>query len=390
MVEIYTPPGAAPAPWKAISAAGEVPTKPTAEEYASIIQGWLSDCDENHRICQTEWKGPNGEKELLPRRVLDGSPMPLLGKGITVDDNPRNDQRPYARNTFQSIAKDVPGCRRNYEPRTAQSSLMADIYGRCYLNIATTRASNGHKGCLGSRSTVTDTLKWADEFAREVGDSDDDETGSKHQMISKIRKCKVKSYKIPGLEQDEHFFIPHCKESRGIGGLFFDDLNEGPHLRLPNAEAKRPQSPSEIFSFIKELGHSFVPSYLPILELRHAQPYTPHERRWQLIRRGRYVEFNLVYDRGTKFVLMTPGARIESILMSLPETARWEYMSELGADPGNRGGKVGCGAARAKKLGVSQEYLEYDANTCIEFMRIIQTKQGQKGESTHEPVCRER
>jgi len=141
---------------------------------------------------------------------------------------------------------------------------------------------------------------------------------------------------------DQYFFIPHRGESRGIGGLFFDDLNEGPHLRLPTpaSEMKRPVTPDEIFAFVRELGNAFVPSYLPILQLRHSTPYTPHQRRWQLIRRGRYVEFNLVYDRGTKFGLMTPGARIESILMSLPETARWEYMSELGSDEGTEEGKL--------------------------------------------------
>ncbi|KIM44760.1 hypothetical protein M413DRAFT_442718 [Hebeloma cylindrosporum] len=141
---------------------------------------------------------------------------------------------------------------------------------------------------------------------------------------------------------DQYFFIPHRGESRGIGGLFFDDLNEGPHLRLPTpaSEMKRPVTPDEIFAFVKDLGNAFVPSYLPILQLRYSTPSTPHQRRWQLIRRGRYVEFNLVYDRGTKFGLMTPGARIESILMSLPETARWEYMSELGSDEGTEEGKL--------------------------------------------------
>ncbi len=130
---------------------------------------------------------------------------------------------------------------------------------------------------------------------------------------------------------DEYFFLPHRLETRGVGGMFFDDLNEGPHLRLPDSDSRlsRPRSPAEIFAFVMSLGNAFVPSYLPILEKRHAMPYTPHQRRWQLLRRGRYVEFNLVYDRGTKFGLMTPGARIESILMSLPETARWEYMTEM-------------------------------------------------------------
>jgi len=130
---------------------------------------------------------------------------------------------------------------------------------------------------------------------------------------------------------DEYFFLPHRLETRGVGGMFFDDLNEGPHLRLPDSDSgsRRPRTPAEIFAFVTSLGNAIIPSYLPILEKRHAMPYTPHQRRWQLLRRGRYVEFNLVYDRGTKFGLMTPGARIESILMSLPETARWEYMTEM-------------------------------------------------------------
>jgi coproporphyrinogen III oxidase len=140
---------------------------------------------------------------------------------------------------------------------------------------------------------------------------------------------------------DEYFFIPHRGESRGIGGLFFDDLNSGPHLRLPSSESdvQRPKTPAEIFAFFRDLGNAFIPSYIPILQIRYSMPSTSHERRWQLVRRGRYVEFNLVYDRGTKFGLNTPGARIESILMSLPETARWEYMSELGAE-GTEEGKL--------------------------------------------------
>ena len=148
---------------------------------------------------------------------------------------------------------------------------------------------------------------------------------------------------------DEYFFIPHRGEARGIGGIFFDDLSNGLHKRLEGSvksvegEQKiltRPNSPSSIFSFIQSCGDAFVPSYLPILLRRKDTPYTAHERRWQLLRRGRYVEFNLVYDRGTKFGLMTPGARVESILMSLPETARWEYMSELGTEETSEEGKI--------------------------------------------------
>lgn len=139
---------------------------------------------------------------------------------------------------------------------------------------------------------------------------------------------------------DEYFFISHRNESRGIGGIFFDDLTDEPHKRLPGVDEPRPRTPEEIFAFIKSTGNAFVPSYLPILERRAHLPYTEQERRWQLIRRGRYVEFNLVYDRGTKFGLQTPGARIESILMSLPETARWEYMSEMGSDENTEEGRL--------------------------------------------------
>jgi coproporphyrinogen III oxidase len=129
---------------------------------------------------------------------------------------------------------------------------------------------------------------------------------------------------------DEYFFIPHRRETRGIGGIFFDDLNDHDHKRLvDNDTAPRPRSPAAIFALVKSLGDAFLPSYLPILQRRMSMPSDEHKRRWQLLRRGRYVEFNLVYDRGTKFGLNTPGARIESILMSLPETARWEYMSDV-------------------------------------------------------------
>ena len=124
----------------------------------------------------------------------------------------------------------------------------------------------------------------------------------------------------------------------------FDDLNESPHARLPlpasdspTGPTRRPTTQQEIFALIRDLGDSFIPSYLPVLFSRRAVPYIPHERRLQLIRRGRYVEFNLVYGRGTKFGLITPGARIESILVSLPESVRWESIPELGVEATEEG-----------------------------------------------------
>ena len=121
---------------------------------------------------------------------------------------------------------------------------------------------------------------------------------------------------------DNYFRIPHRNESRGLGGIFFDDLDAS---TCP--AAKNPQE--ELFQFVVSGLESFLPSYLPIVKRRKDMPYLPQHKEWQQIRRGRYVEFNLVNDRGTSFGLRTPGARVESILMSLPLTARWEYMEPV-------------------------------------------------------------
>ncbi|XP_038128180.1 oxygen-dependent coproporphyrinogen-III oxidase, mitochondrial [Cyprinodon tularosa] len=111
---------------------------------------------------------------------------------------------------------------------------------------------------------------------------------------------------------DKYFYVRHRGETRGIGGIFFDDLDS------PNQE--------EAFNFVKSCARTVVPCYLPIVKKHLNDSFTQDEKDWQQVRRGRYVEFNLVYDRGVKFGLATPGSRIESILMSLPLTARWEYM----------------------------------------------------------------
>ncbi|XP_061739053.1 oxygen-dependent coproporphyrinogen-III oxidase, mitochondrial [Nerophis ophidion] len=113
---------------------------------------------------------------------------------------------------------------------------------------------------------------------------------------------------------DRYFYIRHRGETRGIGGIFFDDLD------APDQETA--------FSFVKSCAGTVVPCFLPIVHKHLRQPFSEQEKAWQQVRRGRYVEFNLVYDRGVKFGLATPGSRIESILMSLPLTARWEYMHE--------------------------------------------------------------
>ncbi|EMD38433.1 hypothetical protein CERSUDRAFT_93968 [Gelatoporia subvermispora B] len=134
---------------------------------------------------------------------------------------------------------------------------------------------------------------------------------------------------------DEYFYIPHREEARGLGGIFFRDLSDASHSRLDtthDVQTHRPRSQSEVLEFVKALGDAFLPSYLPILGRRMQMPSDERARRWQLLRRGRYVEFNLVCDDGTKFGLTTAGVRVESVLVGLPEMARWEYMNELDLD----------------------------------------------------------
>jgi len=115
---------------------------------------------------------------------------------------------------------------------------------------------------------------------------------------------------------DDYFFLKHRNETRGVGGLFFDDL-EG------NFEQN--------FAYLRAVGDGFLDAYLPIVERRKHMPYGEPERQFQLYRRGRYVEFNLLYDRGTRFGLQS-GGRSESILMSLPPLARWHYDWQPAAD----------------------------------------------------------
>ena len=108
----------------------------------------------------------------------------------------------------------------------------------------------------------------------------------------------------------EYFYLKHRKEPRGIGGLFFDDLNEWDFATS--------------FAFMRAVGDSYIPAYRPIVQRRKDIPYDERERQFQLYRRGRFVEFNLVFDRGTLFGLQSDG-RTEAILMSLPPLVRWEY-----------------------------------------------------------------
>ncbi|XP_063729185.1 oxygen-dependent coproporphyrinogen-III oxidase-like [Symsagittifera roscoffensis] len=137
-----------------------------------------------------------------------------------------------------------------------------------------------------------------------------------HQMLKgALKKHGSDLYRRFKQWCDTYFYLPHRGETRGVGGIFFDDMN------LSDAD--------ETFALIKDCADATIKSYIPMVDKHKNAGYGLAERNWQLLRRGRYVEFNLIYDRGTQFGLRTPDARIESILMSLPGTAKWEYMHEV-------------------------------------------------------------
>ncbi|MEE9373210.1 MAG: oxygen-dependent coproporphyrinogen oxidase [Saprospiraceae bacterium] len=141
-----------------------------------------------------------------------------------------------------------------------------------------------------------------------------------HHLKSKCDRFSDQAYQEYKKWADDYFFLPHRNQTRGIGGIFFDKLG-----------GREGRDKTDIWKFVKDIGSSFIPVYSHLFKLNYLKKYTPEEEKWQKIRRGRYVEFNLIYDRGTKFGLETSG-RIESILMSLPPEANWEYNHQTKPD----------------------------------------------------------
>jgi len=245
----------------------------------------------------------------LPYNPESGQSLPFFAAGISLVIHPRNPHCPtvHANYRYFEITEPVEGAS---EEKEAKGKVLTWWFGGgCDL----TPSYLVEEDCVHFHSTIKKAC----------------DTHSVHLYPALKAWC------------DEYFFIPHRKETRGVGGIFFDDLSPSPHKRFSEeGNSTKPKTAEEIFAFVKSCGDSMVESYVPILERRKSTPWNEKQRRWQLLRRGRYVEFNLVYDRGTKFGLQTPGARIESILMSLPEVARWEYMSDMGEDEGSEEGKL--------------------------------------------------
>jgi coproporphyrinogen III oxidase len=161
---------------------------------------------------------------------------------------------------------------------------------------------------------------------------------AKHLHVTLKEACdRHNPHYYPVFKQwcDDYFYLKHRGETRGVGGIFFDyqdgqdvlykNSNDSTTAQVMSDEAgDQPRTWEEIFAFVNSCGNAFLPAYTPIANRRRHMEFGDREKQWQLYRRGRYVEFNLVYDRGTIFGLQTNG-RTESILMSLPPLVRWDY-----------------------------------------------------------------
>jgi coproporphyrinogen III oxidase len=207
------------------------------------------------------------------------------------------------------FAKQLPGEGRHF--RASGVSLV--LHPRSPM-IPTTHANfrcleKGDRLWFGGGADLTPYYLWRDDavhFHRTLA-----EVCDRHRPIGDYERFKTWC--------DDYFFLPHRSETRGVGGLFFD------YLGAPDFDAEA------VFAFVGAAGAAFTSAYVPIVERRRAEPWGEAERTWQLQRRGRYVEFNLIFDRGTTFGLKT-GGRTESILMSLPPLVRWDYQVEPAPD----------------------------------------------------------
>eukprot|EP00039_Didymoeca_costata_P027316 m.18198 g.18198 ORF g.18198 m.18198 type:complete len:372 (+) comp6234_c0_seq1:145-1260(+) len=249
---------------------------------------------------------PNGEGGGITTVLSDSAVFEKAGVNVSVL---RGDLRPELAKQMSSRGKELgPGPHRFFA--SGISSVLHPRNPKCptmhfnYRYFEVTAADGKVCSWFGGGADLTPSYLYEEDaihFHQTLKDGCD-----------KFDSSFYKQFKVAC---DEYFVIKHRNECRGIGGIFFDDL-------VIN------NSRQATFEFISHMAKLVLPTYVPIVLRRKDLPYTMDQRNWQLLRRGRYVEFNLVYDRGTKFGLATKQARIESIFISMPLHARWEYRHE--------------------------------------------------------------
>ena len=251
------------------------------------ICGALEQLDGSGRFREDEWERPGG----------GGGRSRILEEGAVFEKAGVNVSAVYGE-LSEAFASRMPG-----EGRAFFAAGISLVFHPRSPLIPTTHANlryleHGPKAWFGGGADLTPYYLFDEDaahFHRTLKDACDRHGADRYPRFKKW--C------------DEYFWLRHRGEARGVGGVFFDNLEGDLEREL---------------RFVQDLGRALLPAYLPIAERRRGLPYSPEERGWQEIRRGRYVEFNLVYDRGTTFGLETQG-RVESILMSLPPRVRWVY-----------------------------------------------------------------
>ncbi|HLU67591.1 MAG TPA: oxygen-dependent coproporphyrinogen oxidase [Kofleriaceae bacterium] len=264
-----------------------------ADLYANLqgrICAALEELDGEGRFSEDRWQRPGGGGGLS--RVMNGG---RLFEKAGVNWSLVEGELPA------DFARQLPG-----EGTAFRATGVSLVIHPLSPMVPTTHANvrcleKGERTWFGGGADLTPYYLWREDaahFHRELAAACD-----RHGAVADYRRFKTWC--------DEYFHLPHRGERRGVGGIFFDYLEGDGDLE-------------EVLAFAGDVGAAFLDAYLPIVRRRADEPWGDAERRWQLVRRGRYVEFNLVYDRGTVFGLKT-GGRTESILMSLPPLARWDY-----------------------------------------------------------------
>ncbi|MFN8355345.1 MAG: oxygen-dependent coproporphyrinogen oxidase [Spirosomataceae bacterium] len=272
-------------------------TKETISAYFQTLQDRICEsletADGGATFREDHWQRPGGGGGRS-RTMQGGAIIEKGGVGFSAVHGEMHEQQLKSLNINEKVDFFATGVSIVMHPNSPQVPII-------HMNVRYFEMSNGTCWFGGGidltpHYVVADDAQWFHQQLKAVCDKHD---------VSYYPKFKTWA--------DDYFYIPHRQETRGVGGIFFDYLKPSATL-----------SKEAIFSFVQEVGEAFAPIYTHLMLKNKDLPFGEAEKHWQLLRRGRYVEFNLVWDRGTKFGLETNG-RTESILMSMPPQANWIY-----------------------------------------------------------------
>lgn len=285
---------------------------PTRDEITTYLQGLqdqicpaLEAADGAGRFREDQWQRPGGGGGRS-RTMADGAVIEKGGVGFSAVHGEASEATLRQLNLTEAAEFYATGVSIVLHPRNPRVPII-------HMNVRYFEMSTGQYWFGGGidltpHYVVPEDARWFHQYLKTVCDRHDPAYYPKFKAWA-----------------DDYFYIPHRQETRGVGGIFFDYLNEANTVADSGSKA-------DLFAFQRDVGEAFAPIYTHFMRQNHDLPYTEREQQWQGLRRGRYVEFNLAWDRGTKFGLETNG-RTESILMSMPPQANWVY--DYHPDPGS-------------------------------------------------------